>query len=235
LIRRCTGDVGGPASYTVNASDVVTGADISFVGRPTNLKISDTGQNRIRWSWDSLPGAKGYRITLSAWPTMKNPHIIVSLGTRTWHTFTGLEPDRTYYAAVRGYDYGIPEYGGDILTVPTAPVSAKTHVIANLAGAALSSGSLHWTWAPYAQFGGLDRRAIYVDLYEIRLSSLASFSAYRSRIVRIDSTTFAQLVAGKTYYAQVRPIAVPGGRIAGWSSVAHANAGSYQGGPIGSS
>jgi hypothetical protein len=227
LIKRCTGDVGGPASYTVAADDVVTGADIAFVGRPENLRVSDTGRNRIRWTWDAVPGAKMYRVTLSAWPTMKNPRFGYAFNTRTWLTFTGLEPDRTYYAAVRGYDYGVPEYGADVLTVPSAIRSAKTHVIASLRGGTLATGTIDWTWAPYVSVVGDDRRALYVDTYELRLSSLASFAAYRSRIVTSPAVSFDDLVPGRTYYAKVRPIAVPGGVVAGWSPVAQGIAGDF--------
>lgn len=202
LIKRCTGDGGGPETYVVDEDDVVTGVDLEFVSWPGNMRIAETGADRIRWTWDAVPGATSYRVAISRSPLMTSPTFRWVTGTKA--TFTGLPAGVAYYAGVRAY-------GDSSLTAPSLVVGARAGAVGGVD--AVESGaptSLDWTWSRY----------LGAPKYQLQISSLSSFAGYRAVKTTALTAGFSGLTAGRTYYARVRPLKVSGMPLGDWSLVA---------------
>lgn len=142
VVRRCTGDVGGPQAYVVpeaGGSQVAT--DLVFTTAPENVRVSGTGADRVQWSWDAVGGAH-YRIAVSTSPLMSNP--IIKISGQRWVTVTGLKKNTLYYVVVRAFD-------NNSTTAGSAKVAGKTGVVARpTAYHPENFDVLRWSWAPYA-------------------------------------------------------------------------------------
>lgn len=201
LIKRCTGDVGGPASFLVDEDDVVTDTDIAFVSYPHAMRIAETGADRIRWTWDPVPGATQYRVAISRSPSMSSPTFRWVTGTKA--TFTGLPSGVTYYAAVRAY-------GSESRTAPSAVVRARAGAAGGLLSVNSASPTSHaWTWSRY----------VGASKYQLQISSSPTFGGYRAVKTSALKAGFSGLAPSTTYYARVRPLKLSGMPLGGWSHV----------------
>lgn len=202
LIKQCTGDVGGPASYDVGEDDAVSGADIDVVSRPLNLRILWTASDRVVWTWDPVPGATSYRVATDLRATMSSPSFRWVTGTKvtlTSRNFFGLAPA---FVGVRALD-------GTSTTAPSEVKAARRGAVGGVRLVETTGTSMTWAWRPY----------VGAKKYQIQISSVPSFAGYRTRKVTTLATTIGNLTAGKTYYVRVRPLKLGGTPIAWWSDV----------------
>jgi hypothetical protein len=142
IIRRCTGDVGGPQAYVVpEAGGSQFASDLVFVTAPENVRVSGTGVDRIQWSWDAVPGGH-YRVAISTSPLMSNP--IIKTTSVRWASFTGLKKNTLYYVVVRAFD-------NESTTAGSTKTAGKTGVVARPVGVHPDGMDvIDWSWAPYA-------------------------------------------------------------------------------------
>lgn len=203
LIEQCTGDVGGPASYTVDEDDVITDADIEFVPRPESLHVVHNGYDRVRVAWDAVPGATSYLVIWSTSRTFSKFSTRSVTGTAATIANLYFLYGQTYYIAVRASN-------GESTTARSSIISANIYRVTGVHAAVTSPTSVTWAWKPFLPAEG----------YQIQISSLSSFAGYRSVKTNASPATFANLSPGTTYYARVRPLNAEGAPIAGWSKQA---------------
>jgi hypothetical protein len=167
---------------------------------PHGVWVAQTGADRVRWAWSSVPGATRYRIAVSTSATMSNPKIRFVEG--RWATFAGLRPGQVYYASVRTL-VGI-EFSRPSVKVPGIPGA----VAKPLGDAIENADAVAWRWAPYV--------------------GAAKYQVW-SATSRTGANAKTQVVTGRTVdidverdshgYLKVRALNSSGSPISAWSPI----------------
>jgi len=173
---------------------------------PTQVWVALTGPELITWSWNAVPGATRYRITISTEPRFYAVKTRIVTGRVA--TFTGLEPRTFYFASVRAMD-------DDSMSDPSNKASARTSAVAKpLTEVPQDRDAVAVRWAPY----------VGADKYQVQSSTGPTFTSnVESHLVTARNFTFG--IERDSYgYFRVRAIQVTstGGirAISQWSPVA---------------
>ena len=71
------------------------------LARPAILTATGTGRDRVMLAWARVPGATGYRISMSRYAA--GPYTVIGSTTALGYTKTGLRPGTTYYFKLQAY------------------------------------------------------------------------------------------------------------------------------------
>ena len=154
---------------------------------PQNVRLTAIGFTIAQWSWDAVPNATSYRVSIASVPTFSDAKVRVV--TSRWATFKPLAVGTVYYFAVRAI-------GPAGTSAPSAKVTGHTSNVNLFHADQPTDGALAYSW-----FGYLG-----ANQYRLELSSYPAFTYSRIRTVDGTQTAFEDLVPGKTYYARIRAL-----------------------------
>ena len=92
------------------------------ISPPEDLRVTDTGEDFIRWSWDEVPDADGYELQIRRDPKFSEADRVYAV-TRTSVRATSLLADTEYYLRVRAV---VGAGGARQESVWTRPVGGRT-------------------------------------------------------------------------------------------------------------
>ena len=191
-----------PVAPATAAEAPGTAASPPAPAAPHGVWVSQSGPDRVRWSWMSVDGATGYRVAVSTSPTMSDPRIRTVTG--RWATFTGLQRGTVYYAVVRTLSSS--STSGPSSKVQGRPGAPPTPI----GSVPRDRDSVVWRWATYV---GASR-------YEVIMSPEAAPA--ESHIVT-ERTIMLGVERDSSAYFKVRALDSRGHPISAWSSSARAH------------
>lgn len=180
----------------------------------TNPRVGLARATALGFTWDTVPGAVAYRLTLAAEPTFSHPKIIAR-ATHTRHYYTSLLKNHVYYLQVYPVDADSHVIHPDVfLGDDKRPVAGRPNYVNDLHGTSRTSTSLTVQWAPFYFATGSAQ-------YEVELSSSSTFAGYRTRwsLHGVLDLTFENLTPRTAYYARIRARNNASGSVTtgGWS------------------
>lgn len=185
----------GPAGSAV--------AEPATIAAPADVRVNAVGVERIQWSWAADPLARTYRVAVSSSVTMSNPRIVTTRN--RWLTVTGLEPHRTYYAAIRAV-------AADQVSRPSAITPGRTGRLPKPMATDIGVVYQVISWRPWLTTPGAPS-----PRYEVRFANNSRFERQRVRVTSATTARFENLERDSFYYVTVRPVDARGRALGGWS------------------
>ncbi|ALC91646.1 hypothetical protein AM500_19040 [Bacillus sp. FJAT-18017] len=193
--------VAGVKYYTAYSNVVYATPVLSAI----TAKAASAGYNKLKVSWNVIPGANGYEVyrATSLYGTYSNIKTITS-GSTSSYINTSLSTGRTYYYKVRAYRVvgGKKVYNSFSKVASAKPVLAAP---ARISLAKASSTSIRVSWYKVAEASG----------YEVFRSTSKTGTYSKVKTITSGSTisfTNTSLTRGKTYYYKVRAYKVVSGK-----------------------
>ena len=184
---------------------------------PSRLRVVDTGDDFIEWSWDPVDHATSYEVQVSRDTRFATPLDPIIGVDRTSYEATGLPEGVRVYLRVRSVAVTADGRAESHWSSPVAGMTSGATqagntlpVPANVRVTAATSASLVWTWDEVPDADG----------YELQYGRDANFGPAN----RVDSVPFTTVSIGPlssetTYYLRVRAVAGAGAtrRQSDWS------------------
>ncbi len=170
--------------------------------KPT-LKASSSGYNRVKLTWNKIPGASGYNVYRATSSGGKYTRVYTATsGSKLSYTNTGLATGKTYYYKVRAYRIvnGIKVYGSSSYYKSAKPTPSKPTLKASSSG----YNRVKLTWnkisgaSGYNVYRATSKYGKYTRVYTAASGSKLSYTNTRQ-------------TTGKTYYYKVRAYRIVNG------------------------
>ena len=186
----------GEERITSNWSTHVTGMTLApkpeQPAPPAGLRVSDSGEDFIEWSWDPVEGASGYDVQFTANETFTNEdEIIARTAEEISYRREGLRAETSTYLRVRsvsstGEERITSNWSTHVTGMTLAPKPAQPAPPAGLRVSDSGEDFIEWSWDPVVDASG----------YHVELSVEEEFVDGSVFVLPADQTSFVVGASG---------------------------------------